>query len=247
MNYNLTCNTSYKFFLGVYQMKKLKRNSVSDQVFQQLKEKIIQGDWKTGTRIPSENQLGEILGVSRVSIREALHKLVALGILETRHGEGTYVRQSLVESYFNELIPFFILGKTDIIKILEYRKIVEVGTIAIAVKNADERDISQLEDVYNDMDSYKGDIEKFSELDIRFHLILSDIADNPIINKINYIINDILSEGMKKITKNLGPSDGLYYHRKIIDTIKKKDINKAQELMEEHIEKTIVRMSKIDI
>ena len=47
--------------------------------------------------------------------------MVALGILETRHGEGTFVRESLADAYFNELVPFFLLDRPDIIKILEYR------------------------------------------------------------------------------------------------------------------------------
>jgi GntR family transcriptional repressor for pyruvate dehydrogenase complex len=102
-------------------MKKLRRESISEQVFQLLKEKIIKGDWGPGSKIPSENQLCELLDVSRVSIREAIHKMVALGILETRHGEGTFVRESLADVYFNELVPFFLLDRPDIIKILEYR------------------------------------------------------------------------------------------------------------------------------
>ncbi len=224
-------------------MRRLKRDSISEQVFQQLKEKIIKGDWEPGSKIPSENQLCEILGVSRVSIREAIHKLVALGILEVRHGEGTFVRDSLAESYFNEMLPFFLLDRPDIIKILEYRKIVEVGTIGIALQKATQDDIKRLEEIYHDMEKNKDDLEKFAQLDLKFHMALAHMADNPILNKVNYIINDILEETMKKIVERLGNTDGLYYHIRIIEAIKAEDVTKAQQLMAEHLDRTIEKMS----
>lgn len=224
-------------------MRRLKRDSISEQVFQQLKEKIIKGDWEPGSKIPSENQLCEILGVSRVSIREAIHKLVALGILEVRHGEGTFVRDSLAESYFNEMLPFFLLDRPDIIKILEYRKIVEVGTIGIALQKATQDDIKRLEEIYHDMEKNKDDLEKFAQLDLKFHMALAYMADNPILNKVNYIINDILEETMKKIVEKLGSTDGLYYHNRIIEAIKMRHVTEAQQLMAEHLERTMAKMA----
>src|SRR5690554_3233272 len=224
-------------------MKRLKRDSISEQIFQELKDKIIKGDWEPGSKIPSENQLCEILGVSRVSIREAIHKLVALGILEARHGEGTFVRESLAESYFNELLPFFLLDRPDIIKILEYRKIVEVGTIGIAVEKATQDDIKRLEEIYHDMEKNKDDLEKFAQLDLKFHMALAYMADNPILNKVDYIINDILEETMKKIVEKLGSTDGLYYHNRIIEAIKMRHVTEAQQLMAEHLERTMAKMA----
>ncbi len=227
-------------------MNKVKKNSVSDQVFEQLKNKIAIGSWRPGCKIPSENQLRELMGVSRVSIREAIHKLSALGVLETRHGEGTFVRESLANTYFNELVPFILINKPDIIKILEYRKIIEVGSIAIAIKNVKDEEIGKLENIVDNMNLYQEDIKKFSALDMKFHILLANIAGNPIVNRINYIIADVLNETMIKIVKDLGPSDGLYYHSKILAAVQTKDVEMAQKLMDEHIEKTITKISKIN-
>lgn len=229
--------------IGGVIMKKVEKRRVSDQVYQQLKNKIITGSWQPGSKIPSENQLRQILGVSRVSIREAIHRLKALGILETHHGEGTFVKTSLAESYFNELIPFFLIDKPDIIKILEYRKIIEVGAVAIAIKNIQIEDIKKLEKIIKKMNEYKNEISEFARLDMEFHMVLARTAQNPIINKVNYIVNDILNETMVKIVKKLGVADGLYYHNKILEAVKNKNVEKSQQLMEEHIENTIIKIS----
>ena len=73
-------------------IKKIVRDGVSDQVYSQLKENVAQGVWQPGEKIPSENQLVSLFGVSRASIRMAIQKMITLGLLESKVGDGTYVR-----------------------------------------------------------------------------------------------------------------------------------------------------------
>ena len=80
-------------------VNKIKRQSVASQVYEQLKHNIVSGIWTAGEKIPSENQLVKMLGVSRISVREALKQLVSLGLLEARQGEGTFVKQLEADSY----------------------------------------------------------------------------------------------------------------------------------------------------
>ena len=74
-------------------VKPIKRVSVGEQVFTQLKELLVQGEWKPGEKLPSENELAAQFGVSRITVRQALQKLGALGLVETRLGEGSFVKQ----------------------------------------------------------------------------------------------------------------------------------------------------------
>ena len=69
----------------------VKRESISEQVYEQIKQMIIDREWELGEKLPSETELGNILGVSRVTVRQALQKLAVLGLVETRLGEGTFV------------------------------------------------------------------------------------------------------------------------------------------------------------
>ena len=74
-------------------LKPIKKESVRVQVFWQLRDQILRRTWPPGSKLPSEKELCQTMGVSRVSIREGIQHLVSLGILETRHGEGTFVRE----------------------------------------------------------------------------------------------------------------------------------------------------------
>lgn len=72
-------------------IEKVERVNVGDQVFEQMKRLILSGEWKSGERIPGENELVRLFGVSRVSVRAAIHQLVGMACWWVRHGEGTFV------------------------------------------------------------------------------------------------------------------------------------------------------------
>lgn len=73
-------------------IKPINKVNVSEQVFSQLKKAIVEGVWKPGDKIPSENELASSFGVSRMTVRQSLQKLIALGLIETKLGDGSYVR-----------------------------------------------------------------------------------------------------------------------------------------------------------
>jgi GntR family transcriptional repressor for pyruvate dehydrogenase complex len=82
------------------EIEKIKRVNIGDQVYEKLQKMIFDGNWKSGDKLPSENVLAESFGVSRMTIRQELQKLVAIGLVETRIGEGSYVKElSFATSY----------------------------------------------------------------------------------------------------------------------------------------------------
>ncbi len=222
---------------------RVKRSTIKEQIVVQLRDQIVRGVWPPGTKIPSENELTRRLGVSRVSLREALQNLASLGLLESRQGGGTYVREYSGEVMFNPLFPMLALDKTDVLNVLEYRRIVEKGTVALVMEKAGAKEIDELEAAYREMVRQKKDAHAFARADLDFHLALARATGNPIIIKVNDIIRNILSVSMDKIVLSLGVSDGLSYHRRILDAIKAHKADAAESLMEEHILKTIKRLA----
>jgi GntR family transcriptional repressor for pyruvate dehydrogenase complex len=225
-------------------LKPVKRRNVKDQVFEQLKDQILKRVWLPGTKIPSENVLVEELGVSRVSIRGAVQMLASLGLVETHQGGGTFVREYTGEIFLNPLFPMLALEATDVFHVLEYRKIIETGTVAVVVEKADEAAIAVLERAYEKMVTESTDVHRFASADLEFHLELAKATGNPIIIKINDFIKTLLGVSMDDIVFNLGVVDGLHYHRKILDAIKARDAELAQSLMKDHIFRTIDRLKK---
>jgi GntR family transcriptional regulator, transcriptional repressor for pyruvate dehydrogenase complex len=222
----------------------VKKESVRNQVFEQLKDNVLRRTWAPGSKLPSENELAASMGVSRVSVREGIRSLVALGLLESRQGEGTFVKEFSGEIYLNALFPLLALDKTGIFHVLEYRRVMERGTVAIVVEKATDEIIAKLEASYEAMVRLKDDIPAFAHADLDFHLALAEATGNPIIAKVNNIIKDILGVSMEGIVESLGVRDGLYYHRKILDAIKARDSAKAESLMAEHIVRTMERLKK---
>ncbi len=223
-------------------LKRVKRKSISSQVYEQLKAQLLHRVWLPGTKLPSENQLAQQLGVSRVSVREGLQRLVSLGLLETRHGEGTFVCEYDAGTSMNALLPMLALDPADLFHILEYRRIMEKGTVALVAEKATHEDIAELKRSYAKMVHQKHDIRGFAHTDLEFHLDLARATGNPIIMKVNSIIKDLLSVSMENIVETLGTRDDLDYHQRIIDAIEAHDTERAESIMEEHIVHTIQRL-----
>ena len=94
-------------------LKPVRRVRLSAQIEEQLKQQLLEGRWKAGERLPSEHELSRIFQVSRVSIRQALQALSAQGLIETRSGDGSFVKQPDIRDLMQGSIPDIYL--TDVI------------------------------------------------------------------------------------------------------------------------------------
>jgi len=220
-------------------MKAIKRKKVANLVFDQLMEEIAKGRWVPGTKIPSENELTKIFGVSRITIREALQRLGTLGIIETHQGEGTFVRQLSAGDFLNSLIPMFVLDPVELNQVMEFRRIIEVETAGLVVERATDKELERLEEIFQRMKEYRNNAQQFAAEDLSFHIVLAESSKNVLIIKINQIVKDVLVTSMTDIVHALGSSYGLYYHQKLLEALRRRDKQKAMEVMEEHINKTI--------
>lgn len=108
-------------------LKKIKTESLRSQVYMQLKSQL-NGVWKAGEKLPSESELCDTFGVSRVTVRAAIQQLEILGLIETQHGGGNFVRDFSTINALDTLHPLIQISENqDIITVLEYRKIIEKG------------------------------------------------------------------------------------------------------------------------
>lgn len=158
---------------------KFKRELVSDQVFNYLKEKIISGEYKVGEKIPSENELSESLGISRSSIKVAIERLKSIGLIKVVLGDGTYVTEFDVESYIQNFAEMIIDPK-DINEIIELRRAIELQSMYYMIKRADEKDIKELTAIADKLDKAikKKDQTKLVKYDYEFHLQICKASKN---------------------------------------------------------------------
>jgi GntR family transcriptional repressor for pyruvate dehydrogenase complex len=229
----------------MHNIQKIKTESLRSQVYRKLKEQLMKEVWKEGEKLPSEHELCEMFGVSRVTVRGALQQLEILGLVETKHGGGTFVKSFSPAESVDSLHPLMRIQKNqDMITVLEYRKIIEKGIIGLAVEKIEPADIQFLEETYTAMLKDVRHGAGYTKADLAFHKRLAEITRNSIIIKVHEIIDGILSAAMNDIVHILGRNIGLTYHRKIIDALKKGNKDECEILMEEHIEETIKAIQK---
>jgi len=213
--------------------------SASDLVYKTIEEKIFSGEWQPSTKITSEIQLSKDLNVSRMSVREAIEKMVALNLLTKKHGEGTYVNELTPSVYLNSLIPMITLEQVNYLEILEFRRILEVESVRLCTERADDETIQRLEGYYQDMIKYQNDPESFAVADMNFHMTVAEGAGNTIIEKVNKVLKNLLAYHQKGLYNTLGPSGGLKEHLLILNAIKERDTELSVLYMRRHIERAI--------
>ena len=213
-------------------MAKLVRVSLTDQISDYIQGKIKSGEWKPGEKIPSETELAEKLGVSRMSLRNGIQRCNALGITETRAGEGTFVRDFSLRSYFTELHNMDLLGKTPG-EINDLRYILQIGSLRLALYDhlITQADIDELEGFLKSMNQSLDarDMESFHIADARFHRAICHLSKNTflfnIYDAIEMLINDTARRNVEwSIGHHASDEHVRIYHQRLFDSIKNEDI-----------------------
>ena len=101
------------------------KKNKSDQVAEAILEKIASGEWPTDCKMPTEKELSESFGVSRVSVRQAISQLTGQGVLWVVQGGGTYVNKVLPKDYLNNVLQMVVMDDPDYLEIQEFRLLLE--------------------------------------------------------------------------------------------------------------------------
>ncbi|MBO0981544.1 FadR/GntR family transcriptional regulator [Microbacterium sp. SD291] len=152
--------------------------SALDTALHGLRTLIADGALRPGDRLPSEGELCERLGVSRGSLREAIRMLAALGVLETRHGSGSYVGELRAADLIGSLsLTVGLLPMAGVLELTELRRILEPHAAALAAARMDQDTVDRLALLLDEIEA-SDDFEKHSRLDHQFHMTISEVAGN---------------------------------------------------------------------
>lgn len=226
-------------------IKAIRQTRISDEVFEQMKEHILSGEWGPGKKIPGELELAQLFDVSRVSVREAIHRLVGMGVLTIRRGDGTYVSEVLPENYLNTLLPVLMIEGASLAEMLEFRAMIETESVRLASRRATQEDLDRMAEAIAVMKKNTGSVREFAAADLNFHFAVAMAAHNAVLIKVNAIIHDMLKKTMEEVVGLTGYEGGLFYHERILEAIRNRDEQAAVSLMREHIDVTINRVNKL--
>lgn len=150
----------------------------TDRAIARIREMIVDGDLKPGDRLPPEKQLGETIGVSRNSLREAVKALEVMRVLDVRQGDGTYVT-SLDASVIAEALTLVLeLHRDDsILEMLEMRRVLEPHATAKAALKIDDATLTALADELRNLDDATG-VDDLVAHDLAFHRAIAQASGN---------------------------------------------------------------------
>jgi GntR family transcriptional regulator, transcriptional repressor for pyruvate dehydrogenase complex len=193
---------------------------------------------RPGDRLPSERDLAEEFKVSRTVVREAVHRLVARGMLEVKPGSGIVVRLPSRQTVIQSLATFFQVGhpQLDPRKIFEVRRVLEVEVAGIAAERRTLEDLSRLERILAEMLGFKRNAEAFAEHDVAFHSVLAQATHNELFVVMNESIHDILYKVRQLGGRVPGSREkAIKFHEAIYKKVCASDPQGARRAMLEHL------------
>lgn len=223
----------------------IQQRRLSDNIVEQLESMMLDGILKPGERLPAERQLAEQFGVSRPSLREAIQKLAARGLLVSRQGGGNYVTESLGSSFSDPLLDL-LEGRPEAHRdLLEFRHTLEADCAYYAALRATEVDRQHLREAYEVLQACYaregGSRAEEGAADARFHLAIAEASHNIILLHTIRGLFDLLK---RNVVTNIG---GMYaqrsetrdmlmqQHRELYQAIIERRADDAREIASRHI------------
>lgn len=222
----------------------MREKNVTNRVIAYVNENIQNGNWKTGDKLPSEHEICNKLDVSRISVRTALQHFIALGVLKSVQGKGTFLINDDISAFAPSISSIREIIKTpetleDMRYLLEFRALIEPEICAAIAPAADEELLSKLESLLDEMKKNVRNSSAFVAADLEFHMAICNAQGNPITTAIMQDVSINRTRNYLDLNHTVGSYGGIYYHSLILDALRKHDAKAARHLMKEHLIHTV--------
>lgn len=230
-------------------LERPRKVTVVESIVEQIVRQIQSGKLKPGDRLPSERQLIEMLGVSRSSVREALQGLVVMGMVESRHGQGSFVSQGVTRlqpKLDSPALPLS-LQRAMRLHLIEARRTIECPVAELAAARAGEEGLARLRAVfasYKELMLGKGYHEALNVPHHNFHIGLAELSQNPFFPPVLETLLRAVPQSLRESEFNtLGPDElqalvrtEVALHEAILTAVERGDPAGARAAMEEHMD-----------
>ena len=214
--------------------------SISKQIAEQLREAIVNGKFKIGERLPTEDELAQRYGVSRPSVREALKRLAAQNLVRAKRGPsgGNFVvkpsYEDLAESLSGAATLLVGMGSLGIDEIIEARRALQGSCLELAAKNANTENLRNIERALERQQDPEISDEAFCQADVAFHRALVDAANNGMLRFVMYtVIEALIPVTNMVVTVVRERSDIISLHRQMLEKLESRDSDGLKAVMDE--------------
>ncbi|MCG1009809.1 FadR family transcriptional regulator [Salinicoccus sp. ID82-1] len=221
-------------------MKPIKKENLSQLIFNDIAESIKSGEYGIGDKLPSENQLAKYYDVSRVPVREAISKLASWGYVESNQGKGSFVKNSMIT---DEMMQFTFDGfdTKELFDLLEMRTVIEVQSASMAAIRRSDEDLLKIEAALNDFRKITVDQKAIGvKADYDFHEAIVLATGNAFMiqtfSNLQNIHQNALEFSLKLNVGRPAKREQVFSeHENIFDAIRNQDSLRAEESMKAHL------------
>lgn len=218
---------------------------LSEEVSGDLQRRIARGDLKPGDRLPTEKALGKVFGVSRAVVREAVARLKADGLIETRQGSGAFV----VEAPKTINLRFWQGAGPELEElrdIFELRAMVEGAVAELAAQRRDKKDLKAMAEQLRIMDEALAEGRDGTEADDNFHIAMARATHNSYIGRLVEFLGRHFSDSRKLSWQGTRrelahPQEAQREHRALLDAIAAGNAEAARRCAQDHLRGTAGR------
>lgn len=208
---------------------------LAQMVREEIERLIVAGKLAPGSRLPTEKELAQQLGVGRSSIREALRALAEMGIVEVVQGKGTFVRnepQQAIKAQLQFLINFNAKAYEDL---TELRRVLEVGLVRLAAERAEESDLEALRSYLAQMNE-APDNERLVEAGSKFHTAVVEAAKNTFASALYGAVTQVINEVYRHLERSQAQKErSVNDHLGIYEALVQRDGELAGQRMAAHL------------
>lgn len=210
---------------------------VYEGILLQIHEITQERNLRPGDKLPSERELSEQLGAGRSSVREALRALELLGLIETRRGEGTFLKHYR-HNRLIDILGFFILRDTKTKKdLIEMRRMLELDAVRLACRRATDKHFEEMERILDIAEQRVAHGEVPTEEDYQFHRVICRSSRNSILHRIwAPLVEYSNSVRVESLSREGRAKRAVEEHREIMEAIRAGDADAAVEKMRHHLE-----------
>jgi GntR family transcriptional regulator, transcriptional repressor for pyruvate dehydrogenase complex len=227
-------------------LKPVARESLVDRLVDQIRSSINAGNYSLGERLPTIMEMARRFGVGHPTVREALKKLEAIGIVEIRHGSGVYVTRTqdvlmLASDYSGKVTKKLLLD------LIQARTPIEVQSVALATKVGRPEDLAEMKRLLTTAGESLDNDAVLNSVNMAFHRQIAKASGNTVIAQILDVMQDLFADEQRLILGIFGSRKRDHEeHMAIFAALEKRNEKLATERMRQHLEGVAAAIERWD-
>ncbi len=210
--------------------------SAAETIVEYVRQQLERGELKAGDRLPPERSLATTTGVSRSSVRVGLRALATMGIIQSRHGSGTFVADGPPTLETEPLHFLAALHGFTRDEMFEARRLIEVGVAGLSATRATGEQVATIAEEVTSMFASLEEPQDFLRHDIRFHQAVAAACGNQILASLVEMLSQVFYERRREtVDRARSFREAADMHRRIYMAIRHKDATGAREAMDRHL------------